>query len=532
MTKKTLHLLTNIVASMVFLFLLPGCKKITETLLPSPQISIVSAKPTALTDYEVTVKVDLGDGQPVKSAEVTFTDITVLTDSAFIVPVSLTGEKQQTVTVRLRTSRLNHDYSVKATIHTDKYVYSSELAIIRSDKNIFRAYMLEDDYYSIPELGVAECGNRGSRIVLFIDYQNQFTPDSLSLRLNRTIPLPGTFDWNAIGGTALAVGTLPADIEPGIYEIYIYIDGVEIRCENKVKILGGTWSLIDATYQGPKNVDQSWFLLGDDLYLVGGHYPVSTVSVFPVWKFNLQTGQWQNKINFPATGNISYDEIFPFNLQYNNEGYVLHRHDTMVKLWKYQPGTDSWIMVTTYPGAGKTRLNCFVIQHQLFAGGGGSISMGDHVYDFWSYDFITGIWTRLNDTPVGYAVCSNSACVDGTNAYLFEYSRKLWKYEPEGDLWTEKARFIQPRRSNSTLVYFGGKLYLTGGTYYTYPYFELNDCWEYSISDDTWQLNSFLPDRLNYGLSFAWDGKIVAGMGFDVEGFNDIKQQVLYQFIP
>ncbi len=532
MIRKTLQIPAGILAAASLVLSLQACKKTTDTLLPSPQIAIVSAKPTALTGYEVIVNIDAGQGQAIKGAEVTFTDITVLTDSAFVVPIVLSGEKLQTDTVRLHTGRLNHDYAVKATIRTDKYVYSSMLAIIRSTKNIFKAYMLTDDYYSIPELGVAECDNRGSRIVVFIDYQHQFTADSISVRLNRTIPLPSTFDWGSIGGSMLAASTLPADIESGIYEIYIYIDGVEIRCENKVKILGGTWSLKDTTYPGPKNIYHSWFILGDELYLVGGHYPVSTVSVFPVWKFNLNTGQWQNKNNFPATGEITYDEMFPFNLQYNGEGYVLYRHDTTVQLWKYQAGTDSWIMVSTYPGSGKTRLTCFGIRDRLYAGGGGSFDTGDHVSDFWSYDFNTGTWSKLNDTPVDYSSNSNSACVDGDNAWVFEYSKKLWKYDPAADLWTEKARFVMPRRSNSTLACLNGKLYLVGGTYYQYPYQELNDCWEYSIADDAWQMNSFLPDRFNYGLSFPHDGKLVVGMGFDVELLNVIKKQVLYQFIP
>ena len=168
-----------------------------------------------------------------------------------------------------------------------------------------------------------------------------------------------------------------------------------------------------------------------------------------------------------------------------------------------------------------------MIGHKLYAGA------GDHLHqDFWMYDLLTGIWTRLKDAPLAYSTHHNAALVNNGVAYVFEYSRLLWKYDPATDLWTAKAPFIQPRRTVSTMVSFGNSLYLLGGTYYQYPYQVLQDCWEYSIASNTWELNSFMPEWFSYGMSVVYHDHIVAGMGYVVKNLNEVDRQVLYQFVP
>lgn len=512
----------------VFILFLAGltfsaCKKEKIVILPSRQIVILSAKTTGLTSYEVKVRINLAEGQTFLNANLVFEDITVSADSSFDKPLNLSSGNDQIITVTLQTNRLNHDYAVTAFMQTDKGKYTSDKAIIRSLKNTFRIYMISDPLYPDPENQISIYMHKQYNLVFLIDHINPYKPASVEVNLNGTIPIDCNIDFS--NSLFMGVSKLPPDLLPGVYDIHVFLDGMEFISEKKFKILEGTWSKYDTNFIGDKTIDRSWFLFSSDLYLVGGHYPNETLTELPVWKFNMQTKQWQRKNNFPGSGNIAHDEILPFNLQYNNQGYVLYGHDTTLQIWKYLPGNDSWTFVSTFPSPRLYNMISFAIQDHLYLGGGLKTGFV-YQHGFWSFDLVDGTWTKLNDVPILATSHYNVACVTGNKAYVFEYSRKLWEYDPGSDAWVEQTIFPGPRRTVTNLVASGNDLYVIGGEYYQYPYEQLDDCWKYSISSGQWELKSFLPYSYNYGISFYYGGKIYAGYGWT----SDLPE--LLQFVP
>lgn len=511
------------------------CSK--ETIpLPSPAIAITSATLEGLTNYRVTVQIQAGQGQALKSAALVLEDITVPTDDAITIPIPLSGTGDQFDTLYVETHRLNHDFKAKAVLTTNKFIYTSDFTLLRSLKNTFRVYTSEIDIYEDPE--VMWFINRGDRLIFFLEYLQSFVPQTSKITLNGSIPLNCDYHWDEswVGGdptriTTLAVSHIPEQVTPGLYTLNVDFDGNESVSEKKIKVLEGSWSKADTTFPGNHYVDYAWFLLGDVLYVVGGHYYVTTTSDVPVYAFNMKTKQWSRKADFPTTGTIAYDNVLPFNLQTTSNGFVIYNHENTSTLWKYEPTNDTWSMLTTYPGISSSPFIALSVGNQLYMGAGYSADHNTIYHDFWRYDLEGGVWSQRNDTPVDPFNVINRSVVSNARIFVFEYTRKLWEYHPSTDSWDQKELFPGPRRTHTTLAGKGDDLYITGGQYYQYPFQELNDCWRYSTKTGQWEMVAWLPIDLNYGFAFTYQQDLYAGMGFLTQWYGP-SQPFIYQFNP
>lgn len=518
-----------------------GCKKeqiVEEIILASPSIEIVSAKQTALTTYEVVIQTDIGEGQEIKKAEVVFEDITVLTQPDIVKNINLNNEKKQTDTLILRTEYQNHDFNIQANLETNLYIYKSNPLVLRSKKNRFTVDILPNDRYSDLDNKIADFVNPGEMITFRTYFLNtSIIPKKIEVKLNKNILVEHSLDfenaWYGSDGNGVSGSIkIPTDIAPGVYEVYIYFDDIEFKTSNNIKVLKGEWEKIQPNFLGERRGSYAWFQKDDNLYIIGGNFSSQQLQRSPVWKYNLSTGDWESKNDFPHPGDVRYNKISPFNLKYKAEGYIVLQNSDTIELWKYNDNNDSWSFVTIYPGAGNKYLVSFIHNDKLYLGGGAYWDHPDNitVSDFWAYSFESDKWEQKRDIPMKYGfdepLCSTT---QNNEVYMFSYINELWQYLPDKDTWIKRQKFPGLSRMTSSLIERNNKLYLIGGTFYYYGYDGLKDCWEYSIESNSWELIAFLPDYYSNGVSFLYNNTVHVGLGRVLLAYGEFLEQNFYQ---
>ncbi len=525
---------------LLLIFFSWGCKK-EQIVLISPSIEIKSALATALTTYHVVVETKVGEGQKIEKAEVIFKDITVNSAPDILQGIQINDNKNQIDTITIKTNRLAHDYSVQASLTTDKYTYTSEQKIIRSAKNNFSIDVLPNYIYTDLNNHIADFVNKGSSFSLKVDYLNVFKPKSVEVKLNRTIPLKHTLDFKNywFGDNIETTGSVsvPQEIEEGVYEVYVYLDGVEFKTKNNIKILKGSWQKIDPKYPGDKRGQYAWFVKDDNIFLFGGYGS----SKIPVLKYNILNNSWERKLDFRESIEPGKCQILSSNLQYNNKAYILFRNNENIEIWNYENETDKWSLVTQYPGKAIEYFTSFISKGKIFLGGGSRYNqkMGhyDYYYDLWEYDLDSNNWIQKNNLPIKFTLeqiergggGTLSSVVNENNVYVFSYSNDFWQYHPDTDSWSQKKKFPGHLRIISNLIEKNNKLYLIGGLYLDYGYVGLKDCWEYTVSSNSWEMVAFMPELYANGIAFTFNDHIYAGLGWVINGYGSFYEQNFYQ---
>lgn len=532
------------------LFLVPiivfmGCKKeqiVEQVTLISPSITIDSVAQTSLTTYKVRVHIDAGEGQEMKKAEVIFDDITLLTAPDIVIEfIPSNGHNQIDTIITLSTTFLDHDYNIQAKLTTNKYIYVSEKKIIRSNKNKFQIDILPtNEMYIDLKNNISNFLNLGDKFMMQVYYIYPYHPTSVEVKLNRTISINQNLDFSNSWSDgniieSLGFGFIPNNIQPGVYEVYIYLDGFEFKATSKIKVLKGKWQTIDPKYPGDQRGEYAWFVKEDNVFLIGGEFENNQLTRSPVWKYNISNNLWESKNDFPHPGNVTENKIFPFNLQYGNVCYIVIKDNDSVEIWRYNDNADLWSFVTKYPGKSDQQLTCFIVDGKLFMGGGGrridnNLDL-DSYYDFWAYDFETKIWVEKYNIPIKrYGEKGNLACpIQDNSVFVFSYDNEMWKYDPVSDTWLIKKKFPGPVRYISNLVSKNNKLYLVGGVYIFYGLNGLQDCWEYSPDSDIWEMVAFMPKFYSSGITFTYLNHIYAGLGWVLSDYTGVMGQNFYQ---
>ena len=519
-----------------------GCKKeivkvIDKTIiLGSPAITIATPSVTSLNTFDVKVDINPGEKQNLVSGKLVFQDLTSLLAPGFekVIDINATGGLSQIITVK--TNVLNHDYSVQAILETDKYKYYSDKLIVRFPKNNFS--------FEIGEFGLLGATNPFDSLVTgFMNAGNTFgltcyynSPPifkTVEAKLNGTtiVPFALTFQQSTPYKDQLktfGTVTISADTPPGDYSVEVTIDGFKYTSRTKIRILAGKWSDFDKLYPGQKLISFSHFLIGDKLYLVGGSWPNNQVTHSPVWEFDLITKIWTAKKDFPHTASPGNFDIYNFNLKYGGEGYALVRNLEAMEFWKYDQVNDHWTKVTTYPGVGRQKSSCFIINSKLYLSTTKNDS--DDVADFWSYDFVKGTWLKLKSITVENNR-PDAVCVMNGKGYVRNGDFRLMEYNPDTDQWTYKSPFPGYMRLASVMVSLNNCIYLIGGRSSDGSYAALPDCWQYSPDTDRWNIRAYSPFGIDRGIGFSYNDKIIFGLGDS--GLTDYAlPNILFQFIP
>jgi N-acetylneuraminic acid mutarotase len=541
--RATIHWSISKLIFLSLLIALTSCKKeqiIEQIPLTSPSIKIDTSFQTSLSTYKVQIHIDAGEGLELKKAEIIFDDITLLSAPDIVKEIQLSnGKKQIDTTILLNTITLDHDFSIKAKLITNSFTYYSESKIVRCIKNLFVIDVRPNDMYQDLKSNIADFINPGDKFSLTVNYLNLFKPTTVEVKLNRTISLNHNlnFAFNFDGDYLTTQGDvfIPNDLQPGVYEIYVYIDGIEFKSKNNIKVLKGTWQKFDPKFIGETRGEYASFLKDDNIYVIGGEFDHTQLTSSPVWKYNFTNNSWQRQNDFHHPGDITLNKILPFSLQYNNQAYIVLKNNTSVEIWRYNDETDTWYLLTYYPGKAIEQLTCFILNGKLFLGGGSRYFSGNldenSYYDFWEYNFETKKWAKKNDIPIKrFGMEGNLACCTQDNkVFVFSYANELWQYNPEQDSWSRKMKFPGPTRIISNLIEKNNKLYLIGGSYSNYGSYGLKDCWEYTINSNSWEMVAFMPQLYSYGIAFTYNDQIYTGLGWVVNGYSALKDQNFYQ---
>ncbi len=505
-------------------FIMYGCQK-EIIVLPTPQIEITSYEETAFGEFQVEVMIDLGEGQQIKGAELILDDITVENASSIIKKIEVSEERKQFKVITIDEVKVNHDYKAVASLKTENYEYVSKLKIIRASKNNFVLEVAEDPFFANSFESISDYVSRGDKFNAIFYFQSDIENKSLEIRLDRKIKLnhnlvfDGNYSENRGYKEVYGEVEVPLLLESKEYDVYAYVDDVEIKAAGRIKVLPANWNLYNDDFPGEILEDKAWFLADNELYIIQNFYSsVDRSSNFPVYKFNLDENSWTRVNNFEnyELGEYQY-KVLPYNIQHKSNGYLFfNENDESIKLYKYDKSLNSFNFVTEYPGSGMWDHVVFYIDNNLFIGGGSHRSFDGPggLSEFWVFDFNTEVWKQLNDFPSDFLSVGTSSCSGANDAYIFESEKRLWNYEPEIDQWKLMNRFPGIERSLSSLVLHNGEVFVIGGYQNNGIRYSLWDCWKYSPSEEKWELHSFLPHASEMGIAFNWKAKIYYGVGY------------------
>jgi hypothetical protein len=523
----------------LLIFFLTTCKEDIITLSP-PQIEIISFEEITFGKFEIKIALDLGERQQIKTAEIILEDITVISPTNIIRDLSLTEQQNQTINVLIDNAKINHDYKAFAKITTDKYEYLSEFKIIRASKNSFSFEILNNENYFDYENNISNMVNRGDSLIAELYFQSEIKNKKIEIKLNKSIKVDhnlffdGDYSFTNAGKMLVGQIYIPANLNPGDFEVYAYIDDVEIKATTKIRVLNGKWNVFDKSFPGENLAERAWFVKGNNLIIAGGTPPWSRPSSFPVWRYDLTNKTWKQMKDFTSSKETEDRRILSYSNFINNEGYILfYVNNAPIEIWKYNEEDDTWVFITNYPiYASEYHLNFSIANILYISGLTRPEDWINNVYQVWSFDFEEKKWERLNNLPTTIEADFTETSSTNEKGYIFERSitNRMWEYNPENDIWKLMSRFPGPKRENSNLIEKDGNIYLIGGNQIWAGGITLRDCWVFSPSKNIWYLNSFIPDRSQSGIAFCWNSKIIYGMSY-YQNWNLSYDSFLYELI-
>ena len=227
-------------------------------------------------------------------------------------------------------------------------------------------------------------------------------------------------------------------------------------------------------------------------------------------------------------------------------------------LFEYNTITDIWTKKANFPNSGRTKASVFVIDNIAYVGlgykGGASNQINtapiyNELSDFWKYNSSTDTWSQIANLPSavsnrassssfsinnkGYIVGGSYSKNSGT--VKFGYLKDTWEYNPQTNIWTQRADFGGGERSDLYGITILGNAYIgfgqtldtqTGAS--TGSSKLSNDLWEFNPTLNSWKLISVLQSVTTKSPKIVFTILNIGYFGF----FNANKQIVMNSFEP
>jgi hypothetical protein len=495
----------------MILFFLLSCKKEQVIDLYMPEVELISAETVALTTYNISYSISLGNKVEIDSAVLIFDDITLMSAPDITKRIPLTHDEKQSGTLRIKLDRLNHDYSLRIKLFSEEGSWLSNSKVIRSSKSIFKIYLIKDEIAkSFNDIDAIQ-NNTDTIVPFIIEFTGSYKPQTTGVMMNNK-SLRHKIDFNGVlyttsgmGSEVVASAYLPGKLPGGVYDFTVLLDSVSFPVDGRLMLLDNRWVTIGTQFTGRNLNDYSSFIVNDNLFLVEAD-PIWQPRLPSIWKFDLSTRTWLQKNKFPVPDQQIW-EVKRYNLQYKNRGFVLVLTDISANIFEYNFENDSFSCVTTYPGQGRDII-CFFIGDYLYAGCGRSNVLNYLYYykDFWRYNMVSGSWERLSDAPEPFSSYKYEICSGGGKGYVYDGVKSdLWQFDPETGNWNTKHKFPGALRSSTKMAWLDNKIYLFGGA-------TQKDCWTFSPETNSWTINSFTP-AFPTGFVCTYQNQILMGLG-------------------
>ena len=207
----------------------------------------------------------------------------------------------------------------------------------------------------------------------------------------------------------------------------------------------------------------------------------------------------------------------------NGKGYVglgEDYPDFFEDIYSYDPSTNSWTQLDSFPGGARRGAIAFAIGNSAYVGlglGKGPSGVGsfEELRDLYKYDETSDTWTAMNSTFPKWGTENATVFVANNKAYVLTTSYEFFEYDPAQDLWTELGNFPGETRKFAASFSIGSEGYVATG-YDDGGLGSLGDCWKYNATNDNWTKQDTFPGNpRNQAVGFELDGYgvLVGGAG-------------------
>lgn len=512
----------------------------------APTVNILSTEIISDNEYEVKVQIDLGIGASIEDAYIDLLNITTGETTSAQQKFTLTQEKIQLHTLKVKVTEKQNDYRIKLVLKSQKNEYSSKPEIIRFSEKVsptgitqmklHLGYYESDFFYVNETTKVGKILRNGDSFMITI-YYSVLPPETtkFEVKLHGEIPITSSISFRGEpeNGEIFALCTLPTDIAPGIYPIHVYVNDVEYILEYKIKAIKGVSRVVmldNMPYDMAYLSDPiTHFVDGDEVHYIHSEFNPAKMIIY-----NLKTHGWDEKsipvVELPYTGGFGYEKIIN-----GMEEYLMHTVCTRNPFdatltsdsqWivSFDKKSNQWKKITDYPGQGTRSLIGFGVNNKLYIGGGvrdnyqnGFYTSIDNQIDFWEYDISARTWSKKRNLPYEtfYNGFINSSVATSSKGYAFTRNRDLWQYNPSNDSWTKLNPLKDGPiyRNYSKLLSHNDNLYLVGGHTHLDNGTNLSDFWKYDLSTGEWSLIDMFDVRLRSGRieTFIYKDKVMLG---------------------
>jgi N-acetylneuraminic acid mutarotase len=283
----------------------------------------------------------------------------------------------------------------------------------------------------------------------------------------------------------------------------------------------GTWTSRDTLLDSAMFQGIPGFSIGNYGYAGLGDQYGSFKTSNKLWRFNPSTNSWTQMASFPGSARVA-----PANFVIGNKAYLvtgsLNNGGTCVtECWEYDATTNVWTQKTNFPGAARTYATAFAIGRKGYVGTGGD-NQGTFFKDFYAYDTATNTWTRIADFAgkgrngdCGFAVNGKGYVCFGQDSTVFGL-KDMWEYDTGSDTWTQKTNAPNSMVGGSGFA-ICNNIYVGSGS--SSAYFgggDFNQFWKYNTLSDTWTQEANVPgvSKLQ-GAAFAIADSGYYGFGCD-----------------
>lgn len=219
-----------------------------------------------------------------------------------------------------------------------------------------------------------------------------------------------------------------------------------------------------------------------------------------IWKFAPASCMWEKLTDFPGGKRcdpvvyVMNDKIY-MGLGYtsNGDGYA-HLKDDM---WEYDLSGRSWRLMTDSPGCCSSLMSAFVHKGKGYLISSGAM-WEEYPMTVMVFDPVSGRWSKKADFPgekvtkaLTLTVEDRVFVIGGSFAYGKEpsFSNCLWEYVPETDTWFRRADFPGTARMEMLGFVVDGRLFAGFGYENTRSDWldYTRDLWEYLPERDVWE---------------------------------------------
>lgn len=267
------------------------------------------------------------------------------------------------------------------------------------------------------------------------------------------------------------------------------------------------------------------FAVDGAAYVVTGSGTRDTDPNAKVWKYDPGTNTWTTRRAFPGMASLDGTAF-----AVGGKGYVVFGHnnsDTNLvetrECWEYTPSTDAWTRKRDFPGRGRAGTGAVVLGQTAYCyTGTGTGGWAQPSLELWAYDAVADTWTRKTDGPVGSFLPPCFAA--GGKAYFVMGDggqRALLEYNPATDTWARRRTFHGAAGWGALGFGLGTKGYVCSGATAINPTVSCHEVWEYDTITDTWtrKPDTEAPGRVMAN-GFVLGERLYLGLGASPSGVN------------